>query len=755
MVVQSPLSCSRRNDLPKIVRRRASVPAPKEALKNRLAKTGWRRMAVPTHNAAQEVLAGGRDVLNMSLSDLREQITHAIRADKRFKRSAIGVFADTTSKRSTLFYSIVSPNKQRIQDLNITWLSAIGEGCEVPGDDLVASAVTEGVPLDCVAPLNKPMVDLSGKRWSYPYDWVPLGDGGKRRRGSIAIPTPTVVSLPHEDLLPSRMILSASEISWPYPSATADERIIATMMVKVIDELGADELHHLGHDLAALNQAVAQRFLAFALVQTSLGHAVPALLQELLFRSWKDILIGLDGTERLRNQPSTILAALLGIDPLVRVSMLRLIAVTPELWNTFQQPISKMAKTEATLHDFVSTLDLRTDQALVGPVHGLGVNQAFFSDDPEGLFGFLLSQIREQEDPSKRRVALSKLATLIRDCPEGTRKSWGAAAICICGWRAPEIAAEIPSWGIDDKNTKHFEDQLKYFEGVSASTSTGHATKPHLVGLISKKGGVGKTTIALKTAKDCASKGNKVCVVELDFGGPTLSAYVEVPRHFTYVNAVKTSLGASPKGFPRLWTSTTGYVDAWPADPAWEAQVTASAPRGEFSEDMGEQDLLLAKLLDALKDYDVVVFDAPAEIKEVTRALCELLQRERARSTAVLVASLYASSLMPLFEDRFRLFPTTPARLVLNKVRPLDHKLTGSVQALGDYLIMSALKVPMRIFGGLFRSAPLIRTICEAADAHIISVRYSEDVERGSRGPGAEFMDRLDGGTCDFGEPQA
>jgi Mrp family chromosome partitioning ATPase len=389
---------------------------------------------------------------------------------------------------------------------------------------------------------------------------------------------------------------------------------------------------------------------------------------------------------------------------------------------------------------------------VIKALHGLWPLDSGLSDDVRQHLACILVELLN--DPASRREETSLWRTL-SDVISGatTQRSRDAcatmAATVIVVTRrsqsemqrnAAMVKQMLPAWSISDIVTRTIAQQL---DDMDARGYGVRRVKPEVISVFSQKGGVGKTTVALGAACHLADMDRRrVCVVELDFGGPSLHHYAGLTSSGPFVNefvlAYRTSneraltyerardRGAivRPLGDRGPWL--------WPADPGWEAQVMGTSALGPDVLERLNDAPMLEDLLDRLAtDFDTVVFDTPAEFKDITRSVSTLLSRRG--GAALLVGSLAAPSIAPLIENYWRLLSGSAARcaLVLNRVRALDLERARSSVSLADYLITER-GGHFVVFGTPLNAPVMVRRLAKGTGMGlpIVVVREVEDIQR-------------------------
>jgi Mrp family chromosome partitioning ATPase len=316
------------------------------------------------------------------------------------------------------------------------------------------------------------------------------------------------------------------------------------------------------------------------------------------------------------------------------------------------------------------------------------------------------------------------------------REGLAACAVSLFAQHTPEdatwFADAIETWDISTKRLLLGQIEEVTFRRCVKSGG------PRLYSVFSQKGGVGKSTIAVATAFSLTALGRKVCLVELDFGGPTFDHFIDNPDKLymnEFIDRYSSNVDVLRDAYVERFQGKlpmVGKLAVWPADPRWEAQAIATASPSPMTIRRIREESLLEQLADILSaDFDDVVLDTPAEVKDIALSVCTLVAQRR--GCALLVASRFTPSYEPLIEHYWRLLaiPGLSAALILNKVRPLDLCRTSSLDAFVDN-ILSEGDNSLRIFGLNVNSPALLRCLLAPRSLRLVRVSANEEVERAS-----------------------
>lgn len=285
----------------------------------------------------------------------------------------------------------------------------------------------------------------------------------------------------------------------------------------------------------------------------------------------------------------------------------------------------------------------------------------------------------------------------------------------------------------DPDDTALINQQL---EQIKRGLSDKQKGKPMVISVLSQKGGVGKSTIALAVAAHLAKK-HKVTLVELDFGGPTLYNYIPKATK-PYLNKCFVDHYLAPEKQSVfkdcVWDSTIDRLTICPANPDWEGQiymVTESLPHpwGALRDYSTLQDLI--KFLHKTYGTDYIVFDTATEtIKDLSRTVADLTSC--LNGIVLLVTSLQILSWCPLLEDYWRTIDgSTRSALIFNRVPQSDLPILSTSDSLIQYTFAQN-PMDIRTFGIPHRSAALLRNMLPPS-IPLIGIRESENLMRESR----------------------
>ena len=182
-----------------------------------------------------------------------------------------------------------------------------------------------------------------------------------------------------------------------------------------------------------------------------------------------------------------------------------------------------------------------------------------------------------------------------------------------------------------------------------------------VISIHSHKGGAGKTTLALMTARRLAENGRKVCLVDLDFLGAGVDPAITMQRPKHYLEElllasagskqspkIKDLLGrhnVGPGAKPIALILNTGHQS--PATPADEGQDRpASLHTGVvrllgLEEQTGIVERRMGSLLGGLKDlgFDYVILDCHPTLEEISETVLRVQMARPPENAAIVLVS--------------------------------------------------------------------------------------------------------------------
>ena len=611
------------------------------------------------------------------------------------------------------------------------------------------------------------------------------------------------------------LVLSAVKIPWPFSSSEIVAlTIFGGLSGKLAGTPGGGDLDRQGlldrlRIDSLLGLVVGQLFARIALAKTHLQNLDP-LVEELLVDGWREMLANDDGTAAksaiYQQLPEFLEGIASASTPYAALSVLRLLVGKSDRsavdWSDLAKslpglicrlpsvplvrPLVSMWKPDevecsSTLKQVYDELAgaLVSDDGKTPPeckkalYRNLACALAGVSGDPEEE---VISRWQAAaKDNAEIRTELAALCvkrllqssasldlhspwwTRLKDClaMADSSDALTSFAVTVLAGVAPAAIPELMTALRDlpqvSRDTRDFLSQQLEEQG-EAELSGDQTQRPKIVGVLSQKGGVGKSTMAMLAALAFSKAGKKVCVVELDFSGTMLASFGNQPQSaFTnkslgslrdradYEALVQGSVKAhfeNAQGGP-----PTPFV--WPADPSFQATLLSGAnERGSGSRRRLEF-TLLETLVESMKaEVDVVIFDAPAEFKDISRSLAALLRYRG--GVALFVGSLAPPALMPLVEAYWRVLRNsrTHVTLVLNRVRSVDLPVAKSVETLVDYLSSkpTAAYVPF----GMGSVSPLaLQMLIETNGLGLVAISDSEELERAFRASDRTAMGTL------------
>ena len=221
------------------------------------------------------------------------------------------------------------------------------------------------------------------------------------------------------------------------------------------------------------------------------------------------------------------------------------------------------------------------------------------------------------------------------------------------------------------------------------------STTPIVIGVLSQKGGVGRSTVALAVAAHL-TKTRKTCLLELDFGGPTLYQYIAASTD--RLNAMMRS--RLERDRPFTWKEVESYIhesgsnlSVAVASPNWEEQILSTTQTGLYPFNASNEVDWIRRMVAALDSeggYEVVVIDTAAELRDLSRSVANYLSAHN--GDAILVATPCAPAL-GIITQYHRLIVPGRGAIVMNRV-PSDLAV-GTRQQLVDHIVNNRLKLSL------------------------------------------------------------
>jgi len=276
------------------------------------------------------------------------------------------------------------------------------------------------------------------------------------------------------------------------------------------------------------------------------------------------------------------------------------------------------------------------------------------------------------------------------------------------------------------------DDQLEHIECKQAKSEN---SKPEVISVLSQKGGVGKSTVAIAVAAHLAKK-HIVTLVDLDFGGPTLYNFLSKDEGL-WLNQCFTKYEFSQRK-QKLFTGSVydshfKNLTICPASPDWEDQMHLITNDLPYPVGAERDFCVLKELLKFLWQElgtEYVVFDTAAEMRGISRTVADLTAY--LHGFVLFVASLQPTSWCTLLEHYWRMIiGTTRCALIFNRVPYQDLSILKTPDTLIEYLF-TQISGDIRTFGIPHRSATLLRNMIPGS-IPLIGIRESNELERVSR----------------------
>lgn len=277
---------------------------------------------------------------------------------------------------------------------------------------------------------------------------------------------------------------------------------------------------------------------------------------------------------------------------------------------------------------------------------------------------------------------------------------------------------------IKEQLEQRYLNQKNYLSLLKESDSYTNSEKLQIFNVISTKGGVGKTMVSLSLASKLAppESGKKVCLIDLDFFGPTLAYFLELKQKSYSLNdyiwsnfLIDNKKEIEDNELLQKWTNKIfEYYSFWKKryddfdfnknkisdnEENWvtpELFILPACLNKEvqglmnhlitYKWAMNKLSSIITHLIISLKkqEFDYIIFDCPAELKELSIVASKHSIYSKAKN--VFVTTLAENCLVPtintLSDDYY---VRTVNYLVLNKVQQADGNLINSKLDLIDY----------------------------------------------------------------------
>ncbi|HKH45649.1 MAG TPA: P-loop NTPase [Thermoanaerobaculia bacterium] len=729
----------------------------------------------------------------LRIEDTLEDLFRQLPIEQRFPL-AIAIFLKGERERRILFYAIFSP-RERQEEVNLRLLPLVGQA--YPKDDVLELSEKARSPLLIIRKGSN--IDTPGYR-AHLYSVTSIRrnqDSNNTQDGVFYEPltedAPLIVPAEEEgQRFFDRMVVHSLELPWPFSQDRLGVATVFSLSFQRDSEL--DVLYTCQQ--CALGIVVAHAFLESALRLTSLPN-FNVLIEDIIVRSWLRVIdryldpdssVGRDDSGYLLSDLLSKVAPLwkdfpfafravcrqivqrfpasLDRDPfreldLETIPLLALggfsspttssaiLALQSRIVDFLLTRIQKALKERAPravgdmiqcLAEFIEGSEARIIQELLPLLDRL----AELEPERRELLNLIISSLACSDlKSSDRQLLWSTLGSLLRrEESQELRSSYGACALTL-GTRnrkeAKEIATAITEWNLAERTTLILTEQVE--NKLRRPTVSAHKKKrARVIAVLSQKGGVGKSTIALAAGCNLGRKG-KACLVEMDFGGPSFHHYTSIAGG-PFLNHFWRDVSKSQRcrilfnehvlpGLPKL-SFPYGELSVWPASSAWEEQISSTSARGGFSAERESEEDRLDALLSLLSPhFDTIILDTSAEIRDLSRTISESIRAWE--GLALLVASPFSPSLGPLLENYWRLIADekTQAAVIINKVRAIDAQSVCSAQSLHDYITTHS-DAALSMFGLSIHSAALLRAGLTGR-LPVVPVESSEKVERAAR----------------------
>jgi len=359
----------------------------------------------------------------------------------------------------------------------------------------------------------------------------------------------------------------------------------------------------------------------------------------------------------------------------------------------------------------------------------------------------------------------------------------------------------IPIQGIDKVLSSYSQDKLasllgnlnsktSYFEAISKihddqkylsklrNQSHGKLDPVQIISIVSTKGGVGKTSISIALASKISKltkPDQKVCLVELDIFGPSLNYGITrlgldgyYLNDFIWANYFQLVDKESPdlkERYNKIFKGKMYWRDRFQALSRSEnllkkvihqtsiptLSIIACSTNNALQdimfpflsdrESMKVFGRMIYRLINKLKSdgYSYIIFDCPAEVKELTLIATEFSNLYGGKN--IFVANMNEATLSSIFNlVSTGQFIQGQNYLLINKVRPLDKKYTRDKSAFSDYWL--SLENGTAFDDRSYLSRPFFEQLCNFQNIGYVS--WSEFLHRAMIIPKVFSTDQFD-----------
>ncbi|MEK6954674.1 MAG: P-loop NTPase [Candidatus Micrarchaeota archaeon] len=233
-----------------------------------------------------------------------------------------------------------------------------------------------------------------------------------------------------------------------------------------------------------------------------------------------------------------------------------------------------------------------------------------------------------------------------------------------------------------------------------------------IIGIISGKGGVGKSVVAVNTASILSKMGRQVALVDADLSNPSISLHL--------------GLSYTPIGIQEVLAGKNKISDGLIIHPMTGLRVLPASLK--YKPDVNLKNL--KNILKSLDAYDYVIVDSPPGITEDVEAILEACDKVVIVTTPDIPSITSASKIVSLCKD----VKTEVVGIVANRITNSNYELSEKeIESMSEVKVICDIPEDDNVPASIAARLPV--TLYKPNSAASQMLRYAAEVISGSEVP--------------------